>query len=291
MKGAQVRILLSVVTVLAAVFGVASLAGAAGPGETGSGVIPPGFAKVTFIHHQGRAPEVFVEHAANGKSPFSSQEANVCSDPNTDGTANCDSFDWGGQYWSGASVTYNVNLSNSGDDGNFLAAIQDSAQTWEDDPGSGFDFAFGGTTGRKASSLRNRMDGNNDITWDGLGKYQNPIAVTIFWYYTSTGEVVEADLINNENLPWASDGDPAAFDLQNIETHEFGHFLVPGDLYDTSDSALTMYGYGTEGETQNATWALEINWVSAPSMARPTMLPWSPSPARPMMRPLFPVPP
>lgn len=241
--------LMVVLMMLVLVLGPASIASAAGPGETGNDTIPPGFSKVTFIHHAGGPPQTIVEHGSNGKAPPLSGESNICSDPDTNGFENCDSFVWDGQYWPGAAVAYNVNLKNSGDDGNFLTAIQASAQTWEDDPDSGFNFINLGTTGRKASSLRNRMDGNNDITWDGLGRYQNPIAVTIFWYYTATGEVVEVDLINNSSFPWATDGNLLAYDVQNIDTHEFGHFLVLSDLYDDSDSALTMYGYGAHGET------------------------------------------
>ncbi len=228
--------------------GSAGIAEAGGPGETGNGTIPPGFTKVTFVHHAAGPPEVIVEHGPNGKGGPVRGEANACT--TGAGTDQCDSFKWDGQFWPGAAVTYNVNLENSGGGDTFRAAIQDGAQTWEDDPNSGFDFTFGGETGRKASSLRNRMDGYNDVTWDGLNKYQNPIAVAIFWYYTSTGEVVEADLINNKNFPWASDGDPNAYDVQNIDTHEFGHFLVLGDLYDGSESELTMYGYGARGETK-----------------------------------------
>jgi hypothetical protein len=242
--------LLVVLMAGALLIGLAGIANAAGPGETGNGTIPPGFTKVTFIHRAGGPPQTIVEHGSNGKAPPLSGAGSVCSDSGTNGSDQCDSFDWDGQYWPSAAVTYNVNLSGSGDDGTFLAAIQASAQTWEDDADSGFDFAFAGTTGRRASSLRNRMDGNNDVTWDSLSRYQNAIAVTIFWYYSASGEVVEADLINNRNLPWAADGDPAAYDVQNIDTHEFGHFLVLGDLYDESDSALTMYGYGALGETK-----------------------------------------
>ena len=262
------RLLLVAIGVLALVLGLASMAGAAGPGETGSGVIPPGFTKVTFVHHAGGPPQVLVEQGPDGKGRPLSGEANVCSDPATNGTAQCDSFQWDGQYWPGAAVTYNVNLNNSGDDGGFLGAIQASAQTWEDDSGSSFDFTFGGPTVRKASSLRNKMDGNNDVTWDALKKYQDPIAVTIFWYFTSTGELVEADLVNNESYPWSSNdgfdgdpddtlpGDPTAFDLQDIETHEFGHFLVLRDLYNDSDSALTMFGFGTLGQLKSRTLGL-----------------------------------
>lgn len=182
--------------------------------------------------------------------------ANVCSETADDGTDQCDSFAWDGQHWPRAGLTYNLNLKNSGDDGVFLAAIQASSQTWEDDPDSDFDFTFGDTTGRKASSLRNRSDGNNDVTWDDLNRYQNPIAVTVFWYFTATEVVVEADLINNKNLPWTSCGNPAAYDVQHIDTHEFGHYLVLGDLYDPSDSVLTMYGYGAPGNTHNRTLGL-----------------------------------
>ncbi|MDP7225036.1 MAG: hypothetical protein QF909_07480 [SAR202 cluster bacterium] len=50
--------------------------------------------------------------------------------------------------------------------------------------------------------------------------------MTVFWCNTSTGVVVEADLINNRNFVWASDGWDGSYDVQNIDTHEFGHFLV-----------------------------------------------------------------
>ena len=40
-----------------------------------------------------------------------------------------------------------------------------------------------------------------------------------------------------------------AFDVQDIATHEAGHTLMLDDLYMSSASALTMYGYGSFGET------------------------------------------
>ena len=116
----------------------------AAPGDTGNGTIPPGLTKVTFVHHAGNAPDVIVERGPGGNgNPFVSGEASVCSDA---GLPTCDSFGWDGQHWPGASVEYNVNLKNSGDDGGSLSAIQALAQTWVDDAGSAFDFSFGGTT-------------------------------------------------------------------------------------------------------------------------------------------------
>ena len=42
-------------------------------------------------------------------------------------------------------------------------------------------------------------------------------------------------------------------DVQNIVTHEFGHGWGLADLYDTSCSEETMYGYSEEGETKKRT--------------------------------------
>ncbi len=116
----------------------------AAPGDTGNGTIPPGLTKVTFVHHAGNAPDVIVERGPGGNgNPFVSGEASVCSDA---GLPTCDSFDWDGQHWPGASVEYNVNLKNSGDDGGSLSAIQALAQTWVDDAGSAFAAGWTATT-------------------------------------------------------------------------------------------------------------------------------------------------
>lgn len=48
-------------------------------------------------------------------------------------------------------------------------------------------------------------------------------------------------------------GDLNVMDLQNIATHELGHGVGLADLYETSCSEVTMYGYSTEGETKKRT--------------------------------------
>ena len=45
-------------------------------------------------------------------------------------------------------------------------------------------------------------------------------------------------------------------DVQNIASHEIGHRLVLGDLYDECASELTMYGYGNYGEMMRTRWRL-----------------------------------
>jgi len=43
------------------------------------------------------------------------------------------------------------------------------------------------------------------------------------------------------------------YDIQNIMTHEAGHWIMLSDLYNNKDSALTMYGYGSKGELKKDT--------------------------------------
>jgi hypothetical protein len=214
---------------------------------------------VSILDFPGGRSEVAVEHGQNGAGEGPHQGVGSACTTGS-GTDQCTTNSFDDRKWSSLPVSYSVNLRDSGDDGNFLAAIEAAAQTWEDDAGSAFDATFNGTTGRKASSLKNRMDGNNDVTFQPLDRFQNPIAVTIYWYFTATGEIVEFDLINNSTFDWSSNigfagdpdsatGDPNKFDLQDIETHEFGHaFAGLRDLTHSSESLLTMYGFGTEGE-------------------------------------------
>ncbi|MFH0805078.1 MAG: matrixin family metalloprotease, partial [Patescibacteria group bacterium] len=55
---------------------------------------------------------------------------------------------------------------------------------------------------------------------------------------------------NASGFSWSTTGQSGAYDLQNIGTHEFGHWLQLGDLYTARDRELTMYGYGATSETK-----------------------------------------
>lgn len=46
---------------------------------------------------------------------------------------------------------------------------------------------------------------------------------------------------------------PGYFDVQNVATHEAGHTLFLGDLYQAPAYELTMYGYTEPGEIRKQT--------------------------------------
>ena len=99
-------------------------------------------------------------------------------------------------------------------------------------------------------------DAVNSIAWRDLSRsYPNAIAITYAWHYAGSKSIVEADTVFNSGagFSWSTSGMSGAYDVQNIGTHEFGHWLQLGDLYKSQDAQLTMYGYGSLGETQKQT--------------------------------------
>ncbi len=76
---------------------------------------------------------------------------------------------------------------------------------------------------------------------------EEDLALTIGYADETTGELVEADTIFNSAYDWTSiegSGDGSAdcgnkFDLQNVATHEAGHFFGLGE--DMTDTSNTMY--------------------------------------------------
>jgi len=57
----------------------------------------------------------------------------------------------------------------------------------------------------------------------------------------------------NSNVVWSTSGESGKFDVQNVATHELGHWLNLLDLYDSGSTEKTMYGYTSTGETKQRT--------------------------------------
>jgi Cys-rich repeat protein len=102
-------------------------------------------------------------------------------------------------------------------------------------------FDYRGRTSMTAGS----SSGSNVVSWSesGWGWDSYAIAVTQAWF--GSGTIEEADIdCNGAYMNWNTTGS-GGMDIQSILTHEIGHFLGLGDLYDAGHSSSTMYGvYG-----------------------------------------------
>lgn len=148
-------------------------------------------------------------------------------------------YKYSGIHWASSDlpVTYVV------DDGLDYGVIVTSFETWDVETDT--ELFFIGTIGEVTAGFR---DGTNALSF---GNYPEAgaIAVTYIWYYGYTGEIIEVDTIFDTDYTWSVTGESGKMDLQNIATHEFGHWLVLDDLYKRPARTQTMYGYSTYGET------------------------------------------
>lgn len=168
------------------------------------------------------------------------------------GNTKCYSFIVKGAKWKSSEDTY-VNPSNS--DGLSEAFVMDTANTgissWNGYAGDIFGDVF------VDYSVYYNTDYADNLNTISFGYYPDSgvIAVTTVWGYFSGNpnwrEIVEYDMLFNESFDWGNaDSDSNVMDLENILVHEMGHSFGMGDMYQTDCSDVTMYGYGTEGETK-----------------------------------------
>lgn len=88
------------------------------------------------------------------------------------------------------------------------------------------------------------------------------IAVATVWYERRSRTLLECDIMFDTDWIWG-DADPNndgiaevnVMDLQNIATHELGHCFNLADIYDSSQSHLTMYGYSGYGDVEKRSLA------------------------------------
>ena len=124
-------------------------------------------------------------------------------------------------------------------------------------------------------------DGINNIVWiPTTSEWEtiteaptNVVAITRTRYNVLNGAMIDIDiafngdpvsLVTREHFYWDTAGDPNALDVQNVATHEIGHYSGLADLYNPGDFSYvlkmknnnqlaTLYGRIANGETYKKT--------------------------------------
>ena len=116
----------------------------------------------------------------------------------------------------------------------------------------------GGSAGA-AFKLVNDTSVVNELSYKDLvaaygSSYANTFAVTTTWTSGSTGRITRATIEIGNKWPWATTGAANTADVQNILTHQFGHWMRLLDIYSpTTCSEVTMWGSAVYGETKKRT--------------------------------------
>jgi hypothetical protein len=160
--------------------------------------------------------------------------------------------------WKSLPVNYVVNPNDRGSglsEDDVLNAIVASTTEWDSHTST----ALFGTANidYNADWDSDSPDGINEYSF---GNYPDPnvIAVTVVWSGVPIGgkgrQIIDYDVMFNTNYNWLNctqtscTSENKGMDLQNIATHETGHGIGLDDVYDTSCSEVTMYGYSDYGE-------------------------------------------
>ncbi len=157
-----------------------------------------------------------------------------------------------GVKWSTLPVNYDINPSNpQGLSESFVTTtVSSSAETWDSATSREL---FNDAFDVNYAALYGVQDYQNAIAFGDYAN-DNVIAVTSVWYIPRGKRIVEFDMLFNTRFSWGDATiEPTAMDLQNIATHELGHSVGLADLYNSTCSAVTMFGYSSYGETSKRT--------------------------------------
>lgn len=220
--------------------------------------------RIVFVHY----PKGFEQKP---ESPGKPSNNTNCPNPNT-----CTDYKNSGIKWPAMPVSYVIDPTNMDRVSplDIKAAVELGFNAWHlAEPNANFINASPIGTSTITSDPTTASDNINSVTFRNISaKYPNALAVTFVWYTRFGRQITEVDTVFNDAYKWSytdptswpkigAYGDYAntgllSYDIGNIITHEQGHWLMLNDLYSTSDSELTMYGYGAKGEMKK----ISLGW-------------------------------
>ncbi len=130
--------------------------------------------------------------------------------------------------WGTMPIPFWINSSGSSaiTNGSDFAAVQAAFQTWQNNPLAAVSFQYMGSTPVTTVG----QDGINLVTFiDSSVPLGSDVAATTFVFENvdATGylTIQEADIAVSPTAVVSTSGDPAAYDIQGLLTHEIGHFI------------------------------------------------------------------
>jgi len=161
-----------------------------------------------------------------------------------------DTYRWAPMYhWVDPSIDVLVNPTNPFDGGfdAVVAEVEKGFNAWND-VGTSYSAAVERNDGVGPSL--DAPDYLNTVSWGEIDGPGGTIAITYFWYYVNTKELIDCDIVFDVAEPWSISGEVPfdKFDVWNVVTHEAGHTLVLSDLRSPKDGALTMHAYTWPGD-------------------------------------------
>jgi hypothetical protein len=156
-------------------------------------------------------------------------------------------------HWPAASlpVSFQLHAGGTADvtDGSDLLALAAAFDTWQDVACTSIEFVRADDLSSAAQSCG---DGINAVFFEESSwpaDYgSEALGVTSPCFDPNTGEIFDADIVfNGVDYKWATDGRKNAVDVQNIATHEAGHFIGIG--HSEYADATMYYASGGNGET------------------------------------------
>lgn len=146
---------------------------------------------------------------------------------------------YSGYKWSGTSASYRINSAFAA---SFITAMKSADATW-DAAGSKFRLNYSGTTSRNPNiySSSYTADGYSDIGYSNAG---STFTLALTWGASSGTIMSERDTTFNTYYNFTTTGAAGKYDVQDVMTHEFGHWL---NLIDLSSSGYPSFcGFSME---------------------------------------------
>lgn len=200
----------------------------AGQGKRGANAAPPEIERGMFVNRPLSSPPWYPDE---------------CEDT--------DSYRWAPSYhWADPELEVKVNPTGISTDETIrsaaVAAVTTGFAQWN---GVGTDYS---ATVERDDLVSPGFDWGNtiEVSWGTIDGPGGIIAVTYYWYYVNTKELIDCDIIFDAAEPWSVSETvpPDKFDVWNIAAHEAGHTLVLADLRSPKDGALTMHAYTWPGD-------------------------------------------